>query len=86
MHTCCGEQVIFQCFYLENIKYNLSILLIKQDPQRAFLLEKLNNSSVTQEISRFVCNPKCRYSVTTATFIFALSQIPSVHTAPTYSF
>jgi hypothetical protein len=59
------------------MKDNLSIVLIKQDPQCTFLLEELNNSSVIQEIFRFVCNQKFHYSVTRATLLFALSQIQS---------
>jgi len=86
MHTYFGEQNVFQSFYVENLKDNLSIILIQQDTQCTILLEKLNNSSFIQEISRFVCNPKFHYSVTTAPSVFALSQIPSVHSVPTYFF
>ena len=84
MHTYFSEQNIFQSFYFEKIKDNIIIVLIQQDPQCTFIVEKLNNSSVNQEISRFVCNPKFHYSATRAPFVFALSQIFSVHFMPTY--
>lgn len=84
MHTYFSEQNIFQNFYFEKIKDSLIIILIQQDPQRTSIVENLNNSSVNQEVSRFVCNPKFHYSVTRAPFVFALSQILSVNSVPTY--
>ena len=40
------------------MKDSLIIILIQQDSQCTFIVEKQNNSLANQEISRFVYNPK----------------------------
>ena len=58
MHAYFSEQNIFQSFYLKKMKDSLIVILIQQDSQCTFIVEKQNNSLANQEISRFVYNPK----------------------------
>jgi hypothetical protein len=57
------------------------------EPWCTFLLEKLNNFSVSQEMSASYATRRFVTLLTTAPFVSVLSQIPSVHVVlPTYFF